>query len=54
MSLPSFGNRIERNVNDVRGAISRAAQRVGVDLYYLLNQAKSESGLNPNAQAQSS
>lgn len=54
MSLPSFGNRIERNVNDVRGAISRAAQRVGVDFSYLLNQAKSESGLNPNAQAQTS
>jgi len=54
MSLPSFGHRIERDVNEVRGAISRAAQRVGVDFSYLLNQAKSESGLNPNAQAQSS
>ena len=54
MSWASFGNRIERDVNDVRGAISRAAQRVGVDFSYLLNQAKSESGLNPNAQAQSS
>jgi len=54
MSWTSFGNRIERDVNDVRGAISRAAQRVGVDFSYLLNQAKSESGLNPNAQAQSS
>ena len=54
MTLPSFGNRIERNVSDVRGAISRAAQRVGVDFSYLLNQAKSESGLNPNAQAQTS
>jgi len=54
MSWPSFGNRIERDVQDVRGAISRAAQRVGVDFSYLFNQAKSESGLNPNAQAQSS
>ena len=54
MSWANFGNRLERDVSDVRGAISRAAQRVGVDFSYLLNQAKSESGLNPNAQAQSS
>jgi hypothetical protein len=52
MSLPGFG-RVEREAG-VRGAIQRAAQRVGVDFTYLLNQAKSESGLNPNAQAQSS
>lgn len=52
MSLPGFG-RVERDAG-VRGAIQRAAQRVGVDFTYLLNQAKSESGLNPNAQAQSS
>lgn len=54
MSWASFGNRIGRDVGDVRGAISRAAQQVGVDFSYLFNQAKSESGLNPNAQAQSS
>ena len=54
VSLPGIGSRFERDVNGVRGAISRAAQRVGVDFGYLLNQAKSESGLNPNAQAQSS
>jgi hypothetical protein len=54
MSWASFGNRVERDVGDVRGAISRAAQRVGVDFAYLFNQAKSESGLNPNAQARSS
>lgn len=54
MSLPGIGNRLERDVNGVRGAISRAAQRVGVDFTYLLNQARSESGLNPNAQAQTS
>jgi hypothetical protein len=41
-------------VDDVRSAISRAAQRTGVDFGYLLNQAKSESGLNPNAQAANS
>ena len=52
MSLPGFG-RVERDAG-VRGAIQRAAQRVGVDFTYLRNQAKSESGLNPNAQAQSS
>lgn len=51
MSLPGIN---ARDVNGVRGAISRAAQRVGVDFSYLLNQAKSESGLNPNAQAQTS
>jgi len=54
MSWASFGNRVERGAEDVRGAISRAAQRVGVDFGYLFNQARSESGLNPNAQAQSS
>lgn len=52
MSLPGFG-RVERDAG-VRTAIQRAAQRVGVDFTYLLNQAKSESGLDPNAQAQSS
>jgi hypothetical protein len=41
-------------VDDVRQAISRAAQRTGVDFGYLYNQAKSESGLNPNAQAANS
>ncbi|MES2496787.1 MAG: hypothetical protein V4618_11775 [Pseudomonadota bacterium] len=52
MSLQSFG-RVEREAG-VRSAISRAAQRVGVDFSYLLNQARSESGLDPNARAQSS
>ncbi|QTH21916.1 hypothetical protein HRJ34_27115 [Rhizorhabdus wittichii] len=52
MSLPGFG-RVEREAG-VRGAIGRAAQRVGVDFTYLLNQARSESGLDPNAQARSS
>ena len=53
MSLQGSG-RVERDIGGVRSAIQRAAQRVGVDFTYLLNQAKSESGLNPNAQAQSS
>jgi len=52
MSLSGF-NRVQREAG-VRSAISRAAQRVGVDFDYLFKQAKSESGLNPNAQAQSS
>ena len=54
MSWTGFNGRIERDASDVRGAISRAAQRVGVDFSYLFNQAKSESGLNPHAKAQSS
>jgi hypothetical protein len=42
------------NPESVRNAIGRAAQRTGVDFSYLLNQAKSESGLNPNARARTS
>lgn len=49
-----FSDASRADVNDVRGAISRAAQRTGVDFGYLFGQAKSESGLNPNAQAQGS
>lgn len=45
---------IGANPNTVRNAIGRAAQRTGVDFSYLLNQAKSESGLNPNARATTS
>jgi hypothetical protein len=47
---PSIG----ANQDMVRNAIGRAAQRTGVDFSYLLNQAKSESGLNPNAKASTS
>ncbi|WP_165324566.1 hypothetical protein [Rhizorhabdus phycosphaerae] len=54
MTWPTIGSRTTRDVNAVRDAIGRAAQRVGVDFTYLLNQAKSESGLNPQAKAQSS
>jgi hypothetical protein len=45
---------IGANLDTVRNAIGRAAQRTGVDFSYLLNQAKSESGLNPNARARTS
>lgn len=45
---------IGANQSMVRDAIGRAAQRTGVDFSYLLNQAKSESGLNPNARASTS
>lgn len=38
----------------IGGAISRAAQRTGVDFTYLFNQAKVESGLNPTAKARTS
>ena len=39
---------------EVRGAISRAATRTGVDFDYLLAQARLESGLDPSARAQTS
>ena len=56
MSWPGFGlgRSASSGTEDVRSAISRAAQRTGVDFGYLFNQAKSESGLNPNAQASGS
>ena len=38
----------------VRAAIAQAASSTGVDFTYLLAQAKSESGLDPTAQASSS
>jgi hypothetical protein len=38
----------------VRAAIGRAAERTGVDFTYLLNQAKTESGLDPDARAANS
>lgn len=38
----------------VRAAIARAADRTGVDFDYLLNQAKTESGLDPDARARTS
>jgi len=45
---------VSADVASARGAISRAAQATGVAFGYLFNQAKSESGLNPKAQAQGS
>ncbi|PTQ08267.1 hypothetical protein CLG96_15600 [Sphingomonas oleivorans] len=50
MSSASLQNRDE----NVRTAIGRAAARTGVDFTYLLNQAKSESGLDPRARASGS
>ena len=38
----------------VQTAIANAASRTGVDFSYLMQQAKLESGLNPNAQAATS
>ena len=38
----------------VGSAIARASARTGVDFTYLLNQAKVESGLDPNARARTS
>lgn len=45
---------MNRTADDVRAAIGQAAQSTGVNFSYLLAQAKSESGLNPNAKAGSS
>lgn len=56
MAAP-FPIAIGRSGNDVasvRSAIGRAASRTGVDFGYLLNQARSESGLDPTAQARTS
>lgn len=39
---------------EVKAAISRAAERTGVDFDYLLAQAKLESNLDPNAKARTS
>lgn len=51
MSINRLTSGIETAREDVRSAIGAAAQRTGVDFSYLLAQAKSESGLNPNAKA---
>ena len=40
--------------DSVHAAIGRAAERTGVDFTYLLNQAKTESGLDPDARARTS
>jgi hypothetical protein len=51
VSFTRLPSSIESARNDVRSAIGAAAQKTGVDFSYLLAQAKSESGLNPNAKA---
>lgn len=55
MSAPRLtSDAIEQRRAFVHDAINRASQRTGVDFDYLLNQAKSESGLNPTARAATS
>lgn len=56
MTAPFFRglSSIRTDKDSVREAIGRAAQRTGADFTYLLNQAKSESGLNPFAKASTS
>lgn len=56
MTAPVFRGlaSIRTDKESVRDAIGRAAQRTGADFTYLLNQAKSESGLNPFAKASTS
>ena len=55
-SRPVHASRISRSQSaedraSVRTAIADAASRTGASFAYLFNQAKSESGLNPNAKA---
>lgn len=54
MSFERITNGLNAARDDVRTAIGQAAQRTGVAFSYLLAQAKSESGLDPNAKAASS
>ncbi|MEH3107210.1 MAG: transglycosylase SLT domain-containing protein [Sphingomonas fennica] len=52
MSIPRITSAVfTRQPGDVTQAIGVAAERTGVDFNYLYAQAKSESGLNPTAQA---
>ncbi|MFN3944664.1 MAG: transglycosylase SLT domain-containing protein [Allosphingosinicella sp.] len=53
--FPTTINEAANGVRDrVRGAIQLASARTGVDFTYLFNQARIESGLNPNAKAPTS
>ena len=54
MTLIRTPSTVNRTADDVRAAIGQAAQTTGVNFSYLMAQAKSESGLNPNAKAASS
>ncbi|WP_240500051.1 hypothetical protein [Sphingomonas montana] len=52
LTTPGFAlGSAETGKASVRAAIAHAAERTGVAFDYLLQQAKTESGLNPNAQA---
>lgn len=54
MTLIRTPSTTNRAADDVRAAIGQAAQSTGVNFSYLMAQAKSESGLNPNAKAATS
>jgi len=54
MSWSSLSSVASAARDQVRAAIGQAAQRTGVDFSYLVAQAQSESGLNPNAKASNS
>ncbi|HMI18857.1 MAG TPA: transglycosylase SLT domain-containing protein [Sphingomonas sp.] len=54
MTLLRMPSSVSGATADVRAAIGQAAQTTGVNFSYLMAQAKSESGLNPNAKAASS
>jgi hypothetical protein len=46
-----YGMKVPAPPDDVKGAISQAAKRVGVDESIMLAMAKQESGFNPSAKA---
>ena len=48
--MDAINNRAQR----VTAAISSASARTGVDFTYLINQARIESGMNPDARAKTS
>lgn len=54
MNAPRLSAASLTDRSSVRAAIGRAAERTGVDFTYLLNQAKTESGLDPDARARTS
>ena len=54
MNAPRLQSASLTDRSSVRAAIARAAERTGVDFDYLLNQAKTESGLDPDARARTS
>lgn len=54
MHSPRLNSASLPGTESVRAAIGRAAERTGVDFTYLFNQAKTESGLDPDARARNS